>query len=66
MEKQFTKKRTKLNTIGSFESKSYYLDPIEIEKGIIHEWFILVEEIENEEIKKHKKSYNALLGRILN
>ena len=42
-------KRTKLNTIGSFESKSYYLDPIEIEKGIIHEWFILVEEIENEE-----------------
>ena len=42
-------KRTKLNTIGPFESKSYYLDPIEIEKGIIHEWFILVEEIENEE-----------------
>ena len=42
-------KRTKLNTIGSFESKSYYLDPIEIEKGIVHEWFILVEEIENEE-----------------
>ena len=42
-------KRTKLNTIGSLESKSYYLDPIEIEKGIVHEWFILVEEIENEE-----------------
>tara|TARA_Y100001935_G_scaffold235877_1_gene220130 strand:- start:245 stop:1222 length:978 start_codon:yes stop_codon:yes gene_type:complete len=42
-------KRTKLNTIGPFESKSYYLDPIEIEKGIVHEWFILVEEIENEE-----------------
>ena len=42
-------KRTKLNTIGSFESKSYYTDPIEIEKGIVHEWFILVEEIENEE-----------------
>ena len=42
-------KRTKLNTIGSFESRSYYLDPIEIEKGIVHEWFILVEEIENEE-----------------
>ena len=42
-------KRTKINTIGSFESRSYYLDPIEIEKGIVHEWFILVEEIENEE-----------------
>jgi len=42
-------KRTKINTIGPFESKSYYSDPIEIEKGIVHEWFILVEEIENEE-----------------
>ena len=42
-------KRTKINTIGPFESKSYYFDPIKIEKGIVHEWFILVEEIENEE-----------------
>ncbi len=42
-------KRTKINTIGPFESKSYYLDAIEIEKGIVYEWFILVEEIENEE-----------------
>ena len=42
-------KRTKLNTIGPFESKSYYLDPLEIEKGILYEWFILVEETENEE-----------------
>ena len=42
-------KRTKLNTIGPFESKSYYLDPLEIEKGILYEWFILVEEVENEE-----------------
>ena len=42
-------KRTKLNTIGPFESKSYYLDPLEIEIGILYEWFILVEEVENEE-----------------
>ena len=42
-------KRTKLNTIGPFESKSYYLDPLEIEKVIVYEWFILVEEVENEE-----------------
>ncbi|MDC2999373.1 hypothetical protein OAY19_02510 [Acidimicrobiaceae bacterium] len=42
-------KRTKLNTIGPFESKSYFLDPLEIEKGILYEWFILVEEVENEE-----------------
>ena len=42
-------KRTKINTIEPYESKSYYLDPVEIEKGIVHEWFILVEEIENEE-----------------
>ncbi len=42
-------KRAKLNTIGPFESKSYYLDPLEIEKGILYEWFILVEEVENEE-----------------
>ena len=42
-------KRTKLNTIGPFQSKSYYLEPLEIEKGNLHEWFILVEEIENED-----------------
>jgi len=42
-------KRTKLNTIGPFESKSYYTEPIQIEKGIVYEWFILVEEVENEE-----------------
>ena len=42
-------KRTKLNTIGPFESKSYYTEPLKIEKGIVYEWFILVEETENEE-----------------
>ena len=26
-------KRTKINTIGPFQSKSYYLEPLEIEKG---------------------------------
>lgn len=42
-------KRAKINTIGPYESRSYFLDPIKIEKGIVHEWFILVEEVENEE-----------------
>ena len=42
-------KRAKLNTIGPFESKSYYTEPLKIEKGIVYEWFILVEETENEE-----------------
>ena len=42
-------KRTKINTIGAYESKSYFLDPIELKKGILYEWFILVEEVEGEE-----------------
>ena len=41
--------RDRLNTIGPFESKSYYTEPLKIEKGIVYEWFILVEETENEE-----------------
>ena len=42
-------KRTKINTIGAYESKSYFLEPIELKKGILYEWFILVEEVEGEE-----------------
>ena len=42
-------KRTKINTIGAYESKSYFLEPIELKKGILYEWFILIEEVEGEE-----------------
>ena len=42
-------KRAKINSIKSLESRSYFTDPIDIEPGILHEWFIKIEEIENEE-----------------
>ena len=42
-------KRAKINSIKSLESKSYFTDPIDIEPGVLHEWFIKIEEIENEE-----------------
>ena len=42
-------KRAKINSIKSLESRSYFTDPIDIEPGVLHEWFIKIEEIENEE-----------------
>ena len=42
-------KRAKISSIGAFESKSYFTDTIELESGILYEWFIKIEEIENEE-----------------
>ena len=42
-------KRAKINSIKSLESKSYFTDPIDIEPGVLHEWFIKIEEIENED-----------------
>ncbi len=42
-------KRAKINSIKSLESRSYFTDPIDIEPGILHEWFIKIEDIENEE-----------------
>jgi len=42
-------KRAKINSIKSLESRSYFTEPIDIEPGVLHEWFIKIEEIENEE-----------------
>ena len=42
-------KRAKISSVGAFESKSYFTDTIELEPGILYEWFIKIEEIENEE-----------------
>jgi len=42
-------KRAKISSIGAFQSKSYFTDTIELEPGILYEWFIKIEEIENEE-----------------
>ena len=42
-------KRAKINSIKALESRSYFTDPITIEPGVLHEWFIKIEEIENEE-----------------
>tara|TARA_X000000368_G_scaffold356998_1_gene299204 strand:+ start:4077 stop:5063 length:987 start_codon:yes stop_codon:yes gene_type:complete len=42
-------KRAKINSIRPLESRSYFTDPIDIEPGVFHEWFIKIEEIENEE-----------------
>ena len=42
-------KRAKISSVGAFESKSYFTDTIELESGILYEWFIKIEEIENEE-----------------
>jgi len=42
-------KRAKISSIGAFQSKSYFTDTIELEPGILYEWFIKIEEIDNEE-----------------
>ena len=42
-------KRAKINSIKSLESRSYFTDPIDIEPGVLHEWFIKLEEVEKEE-----------------
>ena len=42
-------KRAKINSIKPLESKSYFTDPIQIESGVYHEWFIKIEQVENEE-----------------
>ena len=41
--------QTKVNSIGPKESKIFLSDTINIEKGVLHEWFIKIEEIEQEE-----------------
>ena len=41
--------QTKINSIGPKESKIFLSDTINIEKGVLHEWFIKIEEIEQEE-----------------
>ena len=41
--------KNKISSIGPKESKIFLTDPINIEKGIQHEWFIKIEEIEDEE-----------------
>tara|TARA_B100000902_G_scaffold353465_1_gene364928 strand:- start:1009 stop:1995 length:987 start_codon:yes stop_codon:yes gene_type:complete len=42
-------KRAKINSIRPLESRSYFTDPIDIEPGVFHEWFIKIEDVENEE-----------------
>ena len=41
--------QNKISSIGPKESKIFLTDPINIEKGIQHEWFIKIEEIDDEE-----------------
>ena len=41
--------QSKINNIGPQESKIFITDPIAIEKGKVHEWFIKIEAIEKEE-----------------
>jgi hypothetical protein len=41
--------QTKINSIGPKESKIFLSDTINIEKGVVHEWFVKIEEIEKEE-----------------
>ena len=41
--------QNKISSIGPKESKIFVTDPINIEKGIQHEWFIKIEEIDDEE-----------------
>ena len=41
--------QTKINSIGPKESKIFLSDTINIEKGVLHEWFIKIEEIEQED-----------------
>ena len=41
--------QSKIDTIGPQESKIFYSDGINIETGVLHEWFIKLEEVEKEE-----------------
>ena len=41
--------QSKINSIGPKESKIFLSDNINIEKGVLHEWFVKIEEIEKEE-----------------
>nr|AGQ18840.1 MedDCM-OCT-S28-C46-cds3 [Candidatus Actinomarina minuta] len=41
--------QTKINSVGPKESKIFLSDTINIEKGVVHEWFVKIEEIEKEE-----------------
>ena len=41
--------QSKIDTIGPQESRIFYSDAINIETGVLHEWFIKLEEVEKEE-----------------
>ena len=41
--------QAKINSIGPQESRIFYSDAIDIEPGVVHEWFIKLEELEKEE-----------------
>ena len=41
--------QSKIDSIGPQESRIFYSDAINIEAGILHEWFIKLEEVEKEE-----------------
>ncbi len=41
--------QNKISSVGPQESKIFLTEPISIEKGIQHEWFIKIEEIDKEE-----------------
>ena len=41
--------QTKIDSIGPRESKIFYSDAINIEPGVLHEWFVKLEEVEKEE-----------------
>ena len=41
--------QSKINSIGPQESRIFYSDAINIEPGVLHEWFIKLEEVEKEE-----------------
>ena len=41
--------QSKIDSIGPQESRIFYSDAINIEAGVLHEWFIKLEEVEKEE-----------------
>ena len=41
--------QSKIDSIGPQESKIFYSDAINIEPGVLHEWFVKLEEVEKEE-----------------
>ena len=41
--------QSKIDSIGPQESRIFYSDAINIEPGVLHEWFIKLEEVEKEE-----------------